>query len=277
MCTKKRTCTSQQITNAQIDMFNRSANVQSQVLNTNSPSSGQGQLKMQSAACKAWTDETNFCVSTVAARGSQTSSPREKCGQTLCHGEPAYVDLSELQANYQQQDILAEKVAELKEELKLLCSTSDLSKQGHSQDGNEGLSSANADQRTSTTTVMIRNIPYTYTVEELEHDVQNVGFGDLYDFLYLPKQRSCGRNLGYAFLNFPLREHASQFQEVFHRHNFKGTGEAGFRKRATVSEAHYQGYEAIFKKLSKLANLGGRDFVSLCCRMKGVQFITAEL
>jgi len=223
------------------------------------------------------TVETNFCVSTVAARGSQTSSPREKCGQTLCHGEPAYVDLSELQANYQQQDILAEKVAELKEELKLLCSTSDLSKQGHSQDGNEGLSSANADQRTSTTTVMIRNIPYTYTVEELEHDVQNVGFGDLYDFLYLPKQRSCGRNLGYAFLNFPLREHASQFQEVFHRHNFKGTGEAGFRKLATVSEAHYQGYEAIFKKLSKLANLGGRDFVSLCCRMKGVQFITAEL
>jgi len=277
MCTKKRTCTSQQIESAYVDMLHKSASVQSQAFMMNSASDGQGQLKMQSAACKASADETAFCVSTVAARGLQTSSPREKCGPTRCQGEPAYVDLSELQSNYHQQDILAEKLAELKEQLKLLCSTTALSGQGHPLDGNEGLSSANLDQRTSTTTVMIRNLPYTYTVEELEHDVQSVGFGDLFDFLYLPKQRSCGRNLGYAFLNFPLQEHASQFKEVFHRHNFKGTGEAGFRKRATVSEAHYQGYEAIFKKLSKLTNIGGRDFVSSCCLMKGVQFITAEL
>jgi len=277
MCTKRITCTGQQIGIAYVDMFNKSANVQSQGFMMNFSSSGQGQLKMQSAACKAASDESAFCVSTDAARGLQTSSPREKFGPTLWQGEPAYVDLSELQSNYQQQDILADKLAELKEQLKLLCSTSALSEQGHSQDSNEGLSSANVDQRTSSTTVMIRNIPYVYTVEELEHDVQSVGFADLFDFLYLPKQRSCGRNLGYAFLNFPLQEHASQFKEVFHRHAFKGTGEAGFCKRATVSEAHYQGYEAIFKKLSKLTNIGRRDFVSSCCRMKGVQCIFAEL
>jgi len=99
------------------------------------------------------------------------------------------------------------------------------------------------------TTMMIRNVPYAMTVAALEQDLQNAGFGDCFDFLFLPMKRHQKKNLGFAFLNFASPEYATVFKKAFHGHVFECPTEAGCRIRANVSEAHTQGYHANVMKL----------------------------
>jgi hypothetical protein len=52
------------------------------------------------------------------------------------------------------------------------------------------------------TTVMLRNVPTSYTREMLLDLIDSLGFAGSYDFAYLPMEFSSQAALGYAFINF---------------------------------------------------------------------------
>lgn len=92
------------------------------------------------------------------------------------------------------------------------------------------------------TTVMLRNIPNQYTREMLTKCLDDKGFKDQYDFLYLPIDTTSQRNMGYAFVNFRTVEACQRFTR-----QFSGVGAAtclpGFRssKICEVRRAVVQG------------------------------------
>jgi len=95
------------------------------------------------------------------------------------------------------------------------------------------------------TTIMIRNIPYTYTLSDLQHEIDQLGFTDLYDLVHLPsKGKKNIQNVGYAFINFVSVAAAAGFQHTMRRHRFKLHPNNGFHKVATASAARLQGLYA---------------------------------
>jgi len=98
------------------------------------------------------------------------------------------------------------------------------------------------------TTLMIRNVPNRYTQQDLIAEVENLGFGGLFDFLYLPVDQG-GRNrnrvssVGYAFVNFLDHRAAEKCRVALQGFNFKRDGKVS-HKVALVSTAHIQGLEA---------------------------------
>jgi len=70
------------------------------------------------------------------------------------------------------------------------------------------------------TTVMMRNIPNSYTRSMLLKLVDKRGFSGTYDLAYLPMDFATNASFGYGFLNFTSAAHALGFREYFH----------GFRK-----------------------------------------------
>lgn len=117
---------------------------------------------------------------------------------------------------------------------------------------------------------MIHNVPYKYSAFELEEDVEKLGFRYFFDCLYLPRQKklNLNRNLGYAFINFLLPEHALHFMQACAQHKFKWHGAAVRYKRATVSAAYCQGLSAMLEKANELMRYGGLELVSVCFRVK---------
>eukprot|EP00747_Dinoflagellata_sp_TGD_P105386 gnl/TRDRNA2_/TRDRNA2_169528_c3_seq4.p1 gnl/TRDRNA2_/TRDRNA2_169528_c3~~gnl/TRDRNA2_/TRDRNA2_169528_c3_seq4.p1 ORF type:complete len:570 (-),score=93.36 gnl/TRDRNA2_/TRDRNA2_169528_c3_seq4:248-1957(-) len=94
------------------------------------------------------------------------------------------------------------------------------------------------------TTLMICNIPCRITQQQLSQAVATSGFGEKWDFLYLPtigRSTSSGtKNLGYGFVNFPSPNDAAVFMEVFDGYRFHGTYSA---KVVSVRVAHIQGLD----------------------------------
>ena len=88
------------------------------------------------------------------------------------------------------------------------------------------------------TTVMLRNIPNRYTVEELIAEFFFEGFKGSFDFLYLPVAFTTKRNRGFAFINFVSSACAKSFKHVFH--NLRLSRYAT-HKRVLVSPAVRQG------------------------------------
>lgn len=66
------------------------------------------------------------------------------------------------------------------------------------------------------TTVMMRNVPRCYTRDMLERLINNHGFGDKVDFLFLPRDFATGDNQGYAYVNFVDMLDGARFQDTFH-------------------------------------------------------------
>jgi len=98
-------------------------------------------------------------------------------------------------------------------------------------------------------TVVIRNIPYSYTVHELQSEVDGEGFASLYNLLYLPMQKQKQvKNLGYAFVNLLSSEIAVLFRQKFHKRHFQLHADEGFHKVSTVSAANCQGFDANLKR-----------------------------
>lgn len=93
------------------------------------------------------------------------------------------------------------------------------------------------------TTMMIRNIPNRYTQRELIRELESLGFGGTFDFLYVPIDKGTMCNVGYAFVNFVDHHHASRCMTVFENYSFAKHRKAR-GKIATVSVAHIQGLEA---------------------------------
>lgn len=97
-----------------------------------------------------------------------------------------------------------------------------------------------ASSSTPPTTVMIRNIPNRYRQKQFMAELNDLGFGGCYDFLYLPMDRSTEANVGYAFVNFTDAEYAERALVIFKEYRF-----SKFRsvtsKIGTISVAHIQG------------------------------------
>jgi len=88
------------------------------------------------------------------------------------------------------------------------------------------------------TTLIVRNIPYSYTQADLEEEWPMRHFP--YDYLHLPLDAR-NRPLGYAYINFLFPMHASAFHVRWHgrfltKHHFS--------KSLSVTVAHRQGKHA---------------------------------
>ena len=66
------------------------------------------------------------------------------------------------------------------------------------------------------TTVMIKNIPLSYSSEEFLADVKLQDFHDTFDFFYLPVDFKTKKNRGYGFVNFLSNEIAKNFISKLH-------------------------------------------------------------
>lgn len=91
------------------------------------------------------------------------------------------------------------------------------------------------------TTQMMQNVPNDYSRQMLLDLLDNLGFADKYDFVYLPLDFKTKRSLGYAFLNFVSEEAAIKFHKAFD--GFSNWGLPS-RKVCQVSWSALQGIEA---------------------------------
>ena len=105
----------------------------------------------------------------------------------------------------------------------------------------ERLPSPAADNTTSTT-VMLRNIPNRYTASMVMEELSRFGFGpgDI-DFFYLPIDFRNVCNVGFAFFNFRLHGRAEQFMHAFEGYRLPATNST---KICTTCWARIQGREA---------------------------------
>jgi len=96
------------------------------------------------------------------------------------------------------------------------------------------------------TTVMVRNVPSSVKQSGFVKELEDTGFGGLFDFCYLPSAFDTGKNKGYAFVNFVDTASFSDFVECWH-------GSKKFNARAAdpalnVSAAALQGLERNIEK-----------------------------
>jgi len=85
-------------------------------------------------------------------------------------------------------------------------------------------------------TVVLRNLPLSYTRDQLLALLDAEGFAGKYDFLYLPIEFTTGANFGYSFVNLTSPEHAVRFF-----HHFEGFGRWESAERAAVGWSVSQG------------------------------------
>lgn len=102
----------------------------------------------------------------------------------------------------------------------------------------------------SVTTVMIRQVPRTFTQRQLLEEAAARGFGRVLDFAYLPFDlRKGARRCGYGFVNFIAPEYALAFRDAFdgtyidRRSRDKG-------RPLRVHPAEVQGYAANYAHFS---------------------------
>ena len=70
------------------------------------------------------------------------------------------------------------------------------------------------------TTLMIRNIPNKYTINEISEEI-DLEHANTYDFLYLPCDLKNQCNVGYGFINFLNTDYLLSFYEKFEGYVWK--------------------------------------------------------
>jgi len=65
------------------------------------------------------------------------------------------------------------------------------------------------------TTVMLRNVPLSYTCDSLIDLLENMGFSPWVDFVYVPVKRTEMLGVGYCFVNLTTPERAEEFKLAF--------------------------------------------------------------
>jgi len=93
------------------------------------------------------------------------------------------------------------------------------------------------------TTLMIRNVPNRYSQGELITELDDLGFAESFDFLYIPLDKGSQSNVGYAFVNFVSATWAEKCMTTLEGYCFKKHRHTP-GKTATVSIAHLQGLVA---------------------------------
>lgn len=100
------------------------------------------------------------------------------------------------------------------------------------------------------TTIMLRNVPNHWVVENLKAILDRTSWGR-YDFSYLRIDFERGTNVGYAFVNFAEASDIVPFFQRYIGHEWQ-PGSYG-NKRAQVSYATIQGYDCLVQKFRNSA------------------------
>jgi len=91
------------------------------------------------------------------------------------------------------------------------------------------------------TTLMIRNIPKSYTNQNIVGKLNELGLRRMFDFVYVPIDQSTSFNVGYAFVNFISAEAASECVRVLKGLKINKSSGLQHRKYIDVIPAHMQG------------------------------------
>ncbi|CAK0891997.1 unnamed protein product, partial [Prorocentrum cordatum] len=91
------------------------------------------------------------------------------------------------------------------------------------------------------TTVLVRNLPPSYTRDLLLELLDSHGFSGLYDFVYVPFEFNSGTTFGFAFVNLTKPEHAARFRAVFEGFS---SWQVHCDREMAVGWSFAQGYEA---------------------------------
>merc|ERR1711862_262855 len=104
-------------------------------------------------------------------------------------------------------------------------------------------SAQNSEVNASKTTVVIRNLPHTYTREMVCEFMDGEGFQGRYDFVYLPTDFRSWLAFGYAFVNMVTPDDANDIMRCLEGFDsWKHDGEG--KKCNVVWSDPYQGLEA---------------------------------
>lgn len=122
------------------------------------------------------------------------------------------------------------------EDLASLAVNTDLKPDEPHDQGNDGDSLEWLANDEEVQTVMIRGIPCKCSREDILEAVEELGFGQKYDFFYVPLRR--GRSLGYAFIGFPASQVTKEFAKTMTGYKFSNKTSS---KTITVVPASVQG------------------------------------
>jgi len=86
-------------------------------------------------------------------------------------------------------------------------------------------------------TLLLENLPCRCSQQEILDAITVAGFGNLYDFFYMPIR--CGRNFGYAIVGFKDKDVCAAFAEALAGYCFSGRVSS---KCCTVTPALVQGF-----------------------------------
>ena len=87
---------------------------------------------------------------------------------------------------------------------------------------------------------MLCNIPCRVTQDDLKKALDEKGFHDSYDFIYMPQSNTSSRQtVGYAFINLVCASQEGALRQAFEGFHFSGTASA---KVCTVKTAAIQGF-----------------------------------
>jgi len=105
----------------------------------------------------------------------------------------------------------------------------------------------------SVTTLVIRNLPFSMSQDDLLQAIDASGFAGSYDFVYLPHKFKEHRNVGFGFINFLNADIAQQFAALWHQsQSFRVKGTL---KAVNISEADVQGRDANQHKALKMSRV----------------------
>jgi hypothetical protein len=98
-------------------------------------------------------------------------------------------------------------------------------------------------------TLMIKNIPCRCSQQEVLDAIVEIGFGDLYNFFYLPIRRGHQQNFGYAFIGFMDKEITKQFGSAMTGYRFVNRNSS---KACAVAPARIQGFSSNVEHFQKM-------------------------
>jgi hypothetical protein len=101
------------------------------------------------------------------------------------------------------------------------------------------------------TTVMLCNLPSSYTRKDVVSTLNQKGFAGLYDFVYMPRHRRKGRK-GYCFVNLVAGEEVQHFIEAFDGYWCDPSSE----KACEVTLSHTQGLAALIERFRSISEVG---------------------
>ena len=81
--------------------------------------------------------------------------------------------------------------------------------------------------------------------------MEEIGWADTYDYVYMPQDRKSGACKGYAFLNFYRPEHADSFPNMIHKTS--SVQASWVKKKLVVTPARCQG---VLRNLEQMVSLG---------------------